>query len=181
MKQGRNRTRCKTNILKPEPDIKKHADRRNNYCNHSIPAHLSTYCRADVLRHDLLCVYIKLVCQRFIQCFTLCKIQSHRLNHNLVCPRYFLRLHVTVTGYLFYHRHNLLIYLINGEILCKCNIGGCTAFKFQAVRKRTVSSGAIHTHKCKPKKDDPCRNSEKYLLLPQEMDRCALLLCRMII
>ena len=59
MEKGKNCAAGKTNILKSEPNIKKHADCCNNHSYDCILTHLFTYCRGNALCGNSILIHSK--------------------------------------------------------------------------------------------------------------------------
>ena len=74
MNQSDNGARAETDILKPQPDIKQHADSGNHNGNHSIRFHLAADGGADGFRGNLLRIYRKIVHHHIFQLFPLVQI-----------------------------------------------------------------------------------------------------------
>ena len=76
MKQSKDRAAGKTDILKPEPDVKEHHDSSYDYRQYCVSSHFTTDSRRNTLRCDLICIYSEIIYHSLLKGFSLIYIQS---------------------------------------------------------------------------------------------------------
>ena len=175
MYKSQNRTACKTDILKTDPDICQHTQSRNNNCHKSILSHFRTYCRRNTFCGDQSLVYIKIINHCLIEFFSFRLRQSTCLNNHLVCSHNLGRLYVFISGYFFYNRCYLRVNFFDIHVLIKGNCSCSSAGKFQTVIQNASICFLMDHHGYRSHKNQNQRNNKENIFLSNKIDAFSLL------
>ena len=169
MHKRQHRAGRETDILKAEPDVEQHADRRDEHRDHSVCPHLGADCGADILCRDLL-GHTEVFLHISLECFTFVEIQCLSLEHNLVRSLDCLYLDISVPCDVLQLRDHLAVDLIQSIFFIKCHGGRRTACEIKAVIHSPDAARLVdpHAHKSADAQQD--RDNEEDLSPSDEVD-----------
>ena len=162
MHESQHRARSETDILKAEPNVKKHARCRYQNSHYRIGLHFAADRRTDGLRRNFFRIRREIIYHRIFKLLSFRYRQSPRLKDHFIGSCHLLRLYVSVAGNRLNRRHDILIDLFNRHILIKGYVRGSTAHKFQTVVQSASAGRLIHAHHNESCCDNSQGNGEKY-------------------
>ncbi len=174
MYQCRHGAGAETDILKPEPDIEKHQDRRHNDRLDGVRLHFRADRGADCLCRNAVRCHIKIVHHHIRKCLTFFHIQRSRLDDHLIRACHLRGLHIAVPGNILDHRHDLCINLLYAHILGQCHGRRRSAHKIKAVIQRHTHLRLVDPHHDESGNDHRSGQAKKHILPGQEIDRLLL-------
>ena len=138
VKKRQNRAACKTDILKPEPDIDQHTYRGYRNRHKGVSSHLRAYGSGNTFCGDQSLIHVKIIHHSLIQGLALRLGKGTCLDHNLIGSHNLGGLHILVPCHFLHNRSHLGINLLDIHILVKGNRCSRTAGELQAVIQHTA-------------------------------------------